>query len=310
MQFRPHVVHAFKPKGPSGLVSLIVRLKVPLVVDMDDWEGRGGWNDRLPYPLWQKLLFSWQEKSLPPRAGSVTVASRHLATLSWSLGVEPQATFYLPNGLSLARWESFGAVPRAGLRGHLGLPEGPLLLLYTRFAEFHPERPLQVLAGVLRLHPNAKMLVVGVGLRGEEKTLRQAAAKLGLSHALLEVGWVSREQVPLYLRAADLALLPMDDDLINRTKCPAKLVDLMAAGLPIVADAVGEATEYLQGAGRLVPPGDVEAMASAAAELLASPDRARRLGRAARERIRRHYLWEHLATTAEKAYLAATALRP
>ncbi len=310
LEFHPQVVHIFKPKGFSGLAGMVARLRVPLVVDMDDWEGRGGWNDRLPYPLWQKLLFAWQERILPPRAGAVTVASRHLATLSWSLGVKPQATFYLPNGIPLAQWEAFGSVSRKGLRERLGLPPGPLMVLYTRFAEFHPRRPLEVLARVRQAHPEAKLLVVGRGLSGEEKAMRQAAEEIGLSRAVIEAGWVERNRVPLYLKAADLALLPMDDDLVNRAKCPAKLVDLMAAGLPIVADAVGEAVEYLQGAGALVRPGDMEAMAARAAELLEAPVQARRLGTAARERVRQSYLWEHLAGTAQQAYEKACGTAP
>lgn len=309
LEFRPHVAHIFKPKGLSGLAGLIASRRMPLVVDMDDWEGRGGWNDRLPYPFWQKVLFAWQERYLPPRAAAITVASRHLATLSWSLGVKPQATFYLPNGISRSRWEQFGSIPKAGLRQQLNLPPGPLLLLYTRFAEFHPRRPLEVLARIRQINSQVKMLVVGTGLRGEEQTMRKEAAALGLSQAIVEAGWLAPDLLPPYLRAADVALLPMDDDLVNRTKCPAKLVDLMAAGLPIVADAVGEALEYLQGTGVLVKPGDVEAMATEAVRLLASPDRARRLGSQARKRIQQRYLWEHLAGIAEQVYTSVQLRR-
>jgi hypothetical protein len=46
--WEPDIVHAFKPKGPSGLAgSLLWAQHAPsaLVVDADDWEGTGGWND-------------------------------------------------------------------------------------------------------------------------------------------------------------------------------------------------------------------------------------------------------------------------
>lgn len=191
-------------------------------------------------------------------------------------------------------------------RERLGLGEGPVVLLYTRFAEFHPERPLRVLMKVRERYHQAKLLVVGAGLRGEETILRRTASAAGLSEAIVETGWVSWEEVPRYLRLADVALLPMDDDLVNRTKCPVKVLDLMAARLPIVADAVGEAEEYLAGVGVLVPPGEVEAMGQAVVDLLSSPGRARRLGRAARDKVRRLYLWEDLAVYAEAAYRTAT----
>lgn len=43
-----------------------------------------------------------------------------------------------------------------------------------------------------------------------------------------------------YFAAADLAICPLEDSLLNRARCPAKLVDLLAAGLAVVADDVGE----------------------------------------------------------------------
>ena len=100
---RPDVLHLFKPKGYSGLAALLLRLvrpNLPLVVDTDDWEGWGGWNDLLPYPLPAKMLFAWQERDLPRRAAAVTVASRTLQAQVWGFGVPRERVFYVPNGVA------------------------------------------------------------------------------------------------------------------------------------------------------------------------------------------------------------------
>ncbi len=88
---RPDVVHLFKPKGYAGLVMPLLR-GIPVVLDTDDWEGAGGWNDRGLYSPMQRRLFAWQERSLPHRAAHVTVASRTLETQQWGLGVPPDAS--------------------------------------------------------------------------------------------------------------------------------------------------------------------------------------------------------------------------
>ncbi|HEY3230826.1 MAG TPA: glycosyltransferase, partial [Roseiflexaceae bacterium] len=130
---RPDVLHLFKPKGYSGLAALLARAarpRLPLVVDTDDWEGWGGWNDLLPYPRFAKHLFAWQERDLPRRAATVTVASRTLEGQMWGFGVAPGRVFYLPNGID-----------REALTDNRRPPNGTqdttrnTLLLYTRFWE-------------------------------------------------------------------------------------------------------------------------------------------------------------------------------
>jgi glycosyltransferase involved in cell wall biosynthesis len=85
----------------------------------------------------------------------------------------------------------------------------------------------------------------------------------------------------------------------------------MAAGLPIVADAVGQNTEYVQSgiSGVLIPPGDVEAMVAAVVDLLRDPAHARAtLGQAAARRVHAEFGWDRLVGEVERAY-AEPAIR-
>ena len=65
-ELAPDVVHLFKPKAYSGLAGVLLRVRqrlggrFRLVVDTDDWEGRGGWNDLEPYPRVMRAFFAWQ----------------------------------------------------------------------------------------------------------------------------------------------------------------------------------------------------------------------------------------------------------
>src|SRR5215469_15621269 len=62
---RPDLVHVFKPKGFAGLAAMwLVQRNRPFVLDSDDWEGWGGWNEVKNYPLLVKAFIDLQEKWL------------------------------------------------------------------------------------------------------------------------------------------------------------------------------------------------------------------------------------------------------
>ena len=68
-------------------------------------------------------------------------------------------------------------------------------------------------------------------------------------------------------------------------------IEAMAAGVPLVASAVGGLTEILgDGRGVLVPPGDHVALAEAVDELSRDPDRQREIGESGRWSLQRYEL--------------------
>ncbi len=301
---RPDVIHLFKPKGYSGLSALLAQAlqpDIPLVVDTDDWEGWGGWNNLLPYPRIAKALFHWQERDLPRRAAAVTVASRTLETQVWGFNVDPARVFYLPNGIERAPLH-----PPATAQQTNQL----CLLLYTRFWEFDVRDVVTAMVAIVAHHANVRLLVIGRGERGEENELFRLARRAGVADVIDYRGWVEPEHIPALLASADIALVPLNDTLINRARCSAKLLELMAIGLPIVAGNVGQVNEYINHgeSGLLVTPGDPAALALAALRLLADPDLRIRMSAGTRASLA-SYRWDRLAPIVEQAYCLALASR-
>jgi glycosyltransferase involved in cell wall biosynthesis len=308
---KPDVIHTFKPKAYAGLAHLALRSRFPVVVDTDDWEGPGGWNDLNPYPALLKRFFAWQERWGLTHAAAVTVASRALQTLVWAMGGPPERVFYLPNGY----------IPRPTLPHAAEGGERPTLLLYTRFFEYKVDRLWRIVEGVRARIPDVRLWVVGKGFFAEEETLLALARAAGWQVSdgaspapdaapdtgLVYAGLVPAEELPAHFARADVALYPFDDTLLNRTKCPVKLLDLLAAGVPVVADAVGQVAESIRHGetGWLVPPGDDAAFIEALTTLLRDASLRQSLGARAASDARERFAWDTLAPVAEVAYTYA-----
>ena len=278
-------------------------------MDSDDWEGAGGWNDVAPYSPLQKRFFARQERYGLTHAHAVTVASRTLESLTWSLGVPPERVIYLPNGPGIPLRQITPA-ERDAARERLGLGARPTVLVFSRLFEFDTARLVAVLAGVRAAVPDVAVLLVGAGLYAADSArFRAQLAGAGLVEAIIDVGWVELTELPATLAAADVGLYLMDDTLLNRAKCPVKLADMLAAGVPVVAEAVGQVGEYVRDGrtGALCVTGDVGGMVAAVVALISEAGvqggrGAGERGREARADVVARFGWEGLAAIVEATY--------
>mgnify|MGYP002682491564 FL=1 len=128
---------------------------------------------------------------------------------------------------------------------------------------------------------------------------------------MIWAGWIEHERSHLVVAAADAIVAPFRDTLINRAKCPAKVVAGMAMGKAVVAGGVGQNAEYIQDgrSGLLAAPGDAHDLARALTAVLSDRELAGRLGAAARRRIWDEFDWDTRAGQVEAAYRAAGAGR-
>jgi glycosyltransferase involved in cell wall biosynthesis len=96
----------------------------------------------------------------------------------------------------------------------------------------------------------------------------------------------------------------MDDTLINRSKCPVKLADLIAAGVPVVAEDVGQVSEYVVNGvtGYLRPTGDIDGLSDYAMLLLQNKKIGAAFGQAAQRHYHDNFSWDRLATRLDAVY--------
>jgi len=323
--FRPDVIHCFKPKAYAGLAAVVLwamqRLYLwrgRLVVDSDDWEGWGGWNEIGGYSWAQQHLFAWQEQWGLRHCDAVTVASRWLEWRVEEMRAGRGGVWYVPNGAgqeARSRRQDAGCKKQearskrqdAGSKRQDARSKRTVLL-YTRFVEFEVERLVGIWRRVVEAVPEARLLVVGEGFQGEERELERLAAQAAIGDSIDIIGWMEAVKLPQFFAAADVAIMPVDDTILSRAKCPVRLLDLMAAGVPVVVEAVGEYAELVEDgvSGLLVPSGDEAAFAAAVVRLLKNDGLRREMGQAARSRVYTAFCWERLVERVEKAYAGDT----
>jgi glycosyltransferase involved in cell wall biosynthesis len=123
--------------------------------------------------------------------------------------------------------------------------------------------------------PRTKFLFVGDGPLDHE--LRSIAAAHGIADHVVFTGF--RDDVATLLGLMDVFVLPSLDEGMSHA-----LLEAMAFGKPVIATAVGGNREVIDAehTGLLVPTGDPDALSRAVLGLLEDPERAARLGNAAR----------------------------
>ncbi|HZO08321.1 MAG TPA: glycosyltransferase, partial [Myxococcota bacterium] len=115
-----------------------------------------------------------------------------------------------------------------------------------------------------------------IGDGPDRAALERRASELGLGDRVRFRGACTREQVAACLREVDVAVVPSVPTRDGRREgIPVALMEAAASGRPVVASRLSGIPEAIEDGveGRLVPPGDAEALAAVFAELAADPER-------------------------------------
>jgi glycosyltransferase involved in cell wall biosynthesis len=155
---------------------------------------------------------------------------------------------------------------------------------------------------VLRQLPDAEFEIVGGGPELESLVARTEARQVRRAFTFLG----HRDDVASRLAAADVFVLPSRSEAF-----PNAVLEAMAAGLPIVASAVGGIRELIDDGktGLLVPAGDPHALADRLRLLLIDPARATRLGDAARAEAHARYSFDRMVAAFDALYVAELTRR-
>jgi len=209
----------------------------------------------------------WMEERIRFLARKITVTSKTLYERARAIGIPESRIVHISEG---AATDYIEPLPRQEMRAHFDLPSNAPIVLTGRDWEY--QRSLHIFATVLKWVPDALLIVLGT----EYPPATRTAQELGIAGQVHFTGWVNDEDYPRYIACADVCFLSLEDTLLHRARWPAKILDYLAAGRPVVTNGVGEVLDlFSQHEVGMLAPYDIEAMAGAIATLLR--DRERRL---------------------------------
>lgn len=155
---------------------------------------------------------------------------------------------------------------------------------------------LEAVAGLRESVPDVELVCAGAG---DIEGAARRAERLGIEDAVRFPGWLGAPQKWAWLKRAGVFVLPSHAEGL-----PMSLLEAMAAGLPVVASAVGGIPDVVTHGvnGLLMAPGDAAELERALRRLLRDPKLAAGLGAAGRETIRARYSPERVLAQLEGLY--------
>ena len=145
---------------------------------------------------------------------------------------------------------------------------------------------------------NRIMLVV-IGDGTERNNLEELTGNLRLNDIIKFLGWVSNEDVPFYLTAADCFVLPSLSEGFGIA-----IIEAQAIGLPVIASKVGGIPDIIKDRenGILVRPGNSGDIARAILDIYNQPSVAKKIIKNANKTVNR-YDWEKIVQEIDKIYI-------
>jgi len=196
------------------------------------------------------------------RADHVITVSQFNAKKLLSLGVSSNRLHIIYNGYDE---QIFRQIPQQEARKKLGLPlKKKILLSVGNLVNIKGHSFLvDAMSIILKKRDDVILIIVGSGTL--KIKLQKTINRLGLNKKILLVGSKPHEEIPIWMNASDVFVLPSLGEGF-----PTVIPEAMACGKPIVGTRVGGVPEAIfhGDLGILINPGNSEVLASAILEVL------------------------------------------
>jgi len=201
----------------------------------------------------------------------------------------------IPNGIDL---EKFKNLSRKDLRKRLKIKDNEKIITFV--GTLRPVKGVKYLIKAMELiikkNENVKLMLVGDGEEREE--LESLVEELDLKECVKFIGRVQNEEIPQYMAASDVFVLPSLSEGF-----PVVTLEAMASGLAIIATSVGGLPEIVEDGenGFLVEPKNPKEIAKKVLLILGSDELRENISKKNKEKVK-EYGWECVIEQVECIY--------
>jgi PEP-CTERM/exosortase A-associated glycosyltransferase len=296
---KPDIIQAHSP-CLTGLAAL--GLGVPVVYEMrSSWEDAAVSNGQTTEGSLRYRLSRALESYVLRRADAVTTICAGLRADIIARGVAPDNVTIIPNAVDVERFAQ--RLPTTDARPRYQLQGAAVLGFAGSFFAWEG-LPLLIdaLAIMLRERGDVRVLLVGSG--PDEAAVRAAVERNGVERQVVFAGQVKQRDVDALYDAMDLLVYPRLPMRLTNMVTPLKPLEAMALSKVFLASDVGGHRELIEDGrtGLLFKAGDAQALARAALDILADPDRQRRITTAGLRFVREERTWAHSVAGYEAVY--------
>jgi len=232
------------------------------------------------------------------KADAIIAPSQYLKGIISGWGIPQDKIEVIYNAIDVSKYDL--ACTKEKARGRLGL-NGKVILTVARLTPWKGvDKIIEVLPEIRERVSEANLVVVGNG--PELDNLQRLAREVGVERYVSFVGHVPHEEVPYYLRAADVFVLYSGYEGL-----PHIVLEATATGVPVVLSDTGGNPEVIEDGvnGLLVPIGDQEELQGAILRVLQDKELAGEFVKRSREKVAHSFAWDVMVERTLEVFQAA-----
>lgn len=227
---KPYDLAIFGHPGNAWTASLLRKTGRVKKLLYDDWDYHPGWETS----SFQRRMSERREKLCVRASDMVFTVNGLLAELRKKQGA--QHVEVVPNGLDFSLFS----------KARKKIPHPPTLIyMGTLSPLWNVELAVRALPILVKTIPDIRLLIAGYG--PSESSLRELTTSLNLEDRVNFLGALDYQMLPSILEQADIGIITaLPDSAFRKYATPLKIIEYMAAGLPVIASRLGHTEIIMQ----------------------------------------------------------------